>query len=110
MSTHDVEAASLENAKAWSHCRDAILVALSPLAVGEDSGVAGGEGAIYFWARLPQGDLRASQIARPAQKCACWVPFLAWMAANTNHRTWEHFMCVCDKVSAVQIAKMMRQL
>lgn len=25
------------------------------LAVGKDSGVAGGEGAIYFWAKLPQG-------------------------------------------------------
>ena len=36
-------------------CRKAILDALSPLAVGKDSGVAGGEGAIYFWAKLPQG-------------------------------------------------------
>ena len=36
-------------------CRKAILDALSPLAVGKDSGVAGGEGAIYFWAKLPSG-------------------------------------------------------
>ena len=36
-------------------CRDAILDALSPLAVGTNSGIAGGEGAIYFWAKLPQG-------------------------------------------------------
>ena len=35
--------------------RKAILDALSPLDVGKDSGVAGGEGAIYFWAKLPSG-------------------------------------------------------
>ena len=35
--------------------RKAILDALSPLAVGKDGGVAGGEGAIYFWAKLPSG-------------------------------------------------------
>lgn len=35
--------------------RTAILDALSPLAVGKESGVAGGEGAIYFWAKLPAG-------------------------------------------------------
>lgn len=38
-------------------CRAATLDALSVLSVGEDSGVAGGEGAIYFWAKLPQGHL-----------------------------------------------------
>lgn len=36
-------------------CRKAILDALSPLNVGKDSEVAGGEGAIYFWAKLPSG-------------------------------------------------------
>ncbi|KAL3139126.1 putative uncategorized biosynthetic cluster, variant 2 [Trebouxia sp. C0010 RCD-2024] len=35
--------------------REAILDALSPLACGKDSGAAGGEGAIYFWAKLPSG-------------------------------------------------------
>lgn len=36
-------------------CRDTIIDALSPLgALG--SGVAGGEGAIYLWAKLPEGD------------------------------------------------------
>ena len=39
----------------WLCCREAILDALSPLAVGKESGVAGGEGAIYFWAKLPSG-------------------------------------------------------
>lgn len=38
-----------------SCCRTAILDALSPLAVEKESGVAGGEGAIYFWAKLPSG-------------------------------------------------------
>ena len=36
-------------------CRDTIIDALSPLgALG--SGIAGGEGAIYLWAKLPEGD------------------------------------------------------
>lgn len=40
---------------AMLYCREAILDALSPLAPGKASGVAGGEGAIYFWAKLPSG-------------------------------------------------------
>ena len=35
-------------------CRGAIIDALSPLGT-LGSGVAGGEGAIYLWAKLPQG-------------------------------------------------------
>lgn len=44
-----------EQVQGLSSNREAILDALSPLADGTNSGVAGGEGAIYFWAKLPQG-------------------------------------------------------
>lgn len=50
--------AGLECKLGWNailYCREAILDALSPLACGKDSGAAGGEGAIYFWAKLPSG-------------------------------------------------------
>ena len=36
-------------------CRETIIDALSPLGT-LGSGVAGGEGAIYLWAKLPRGD------------------------------------------------------
>ena len=51
-------------------CREAILDALSPLSDGKDSGVAGGEGAIYFWAKLPQG------AESPFNALGLWVMFL----------------------------------
>lgn len=37
-------------------CREVLIDALSPLGKPGD-GVAGGEGAIYLWARLPAGKL-----------------------------------------------------
>ena len=49
-------------------CRAATLDALSVLAVGQDSGVAGGEGAIYFWAKLPQGESH-EEICHHCRQC-----------------------------------------
>jgi hypothetical protein len=41
-------------------CRDVLIDALSPLG-SLGSGVAGGEGAIYLWAKLPEGVVLCQQ-------------------------------------------------
>ena len=42
----------------WCDCRNRLLEALSPLGTPGD-GIGGGEGAIYLWARLPEGTVIA---------------------------------------------------
>ena len=44
--------------KAINACREALLDALSPLSEA-GTAVVGGEGAIYLWAKLPEGTLSA---------------------------------------------------
>ena len=43
-------------------CRETLIDALSPLGT-LGNGVAGGEGAIYLWAQLPEGEQGACVIA-----------------------------------------------
>ena len=48
-----------DRSNAWHKlCREALIDALSPLGT-LGNGVAGGEGAIYLWAQLPEGEQRA---------------------------------------------------
>lgn len=47
-----------EMRRAVCQCRDMLIEALSPLGSLGD-GVAGGEGAIYLWAKLPEGALHS---------------------------------------------------
>lgn len=48
-------------------CREAVLDALSPLG-SPGSGIADGKGAIYLWARLPEGAAVSQRL-----ECACNV-------------------------------------
>lgn len=67
--------------------REAIIDALSPL--GElGQGVGGGEGAIYFWARLPPGTgvyITCEGARCCPQPCQCPLPHLGacpWLPAG----------------------------